>query len=222
MAELPGGTVTFLATDIEESTARWERDAAAMGPAVQRHFELLRAAVDASDGAVFKTIGDAVLAAFPTALGAATAAVDAQRALRAQSWPAAVGPLRVRMALHTGEGVPDGDDYPIAPALNRLNRLLAAGHGEQVLLSAATYELMRDAVPDGATVRDLGEHRLKDLYRPERVFQLLAPDLPEAFPPLRTLEGRPTNLPAQPTPLVGREREVAEIVALLRGRTSAS
>ena len=194
MPDLPSGTVTFLFTDIEGSTALWEQDRAAMATAVERHLALLRAAIEAHDGILFKTVGDAVQAAFPTAPDAVAAALDAQRALVQEAWPEGVGPLRVRMALHTAAATPQNGDY-LAPGLNRLARLLAAGHGGQVLLSLATQDLARDALPPGASLRDLGEHPLRDLYRPERVFQLLHPDLPADFPPIRTLATRPNNLP---------------------------
>ena len=131
-----------------------------------------------------------------------------------EAWPESVGPLRVRMALHTAAAKPQDGDY-LAPGLNRLARLLAAGHGGQVLLSLATQELARDTLPAGASLRDLGEHPLRDLYRPERVFQLLHPDLPADFPPIRTLATRPNNLPLQPTPFLGREDQVAQVVDLL-------
>ena len=143
---------------------------------------------------LFKVVGDAVQAAFPTAPDAVAAALDAQRTLCSESWPEGIGPVRVRMALHTAAATPQDGDY-LAPGLNRLARLLAAGHGGQVLLSLATQDLARDALPSGAGLRDLGEHPLRDLYRPERVFQLLHPDLPADFPPIRTLATRPNNLP---------------------------
>src|SRR5690242_5134140 len=133
MADLPRGTVTFLFTDIEGSTALWERDRQAMGRAVERHFHLVRAAIEVHGGVPFKTIGDAVQAAFPTAPDAVAAALDAQRALLQEAWPAGLGPVRVRMALHTTAATPQDSDY-LAPGLNRLARLLAAGHGQQVLL----------------------------------------------------------------------------------------
>jgi predicted ATPase/class 3 adenylate cyclase len=214
MAELPSGTVTFLFTDIEGSTALWERDQVAMRLAVDRHLTLLRAATERSGGALFKVVGDAVQAAFPTAPDAVSAALDSQRKLCNESWPAGIGSVRVRMALHTAAATPQDDDY-LAPGLNRLSRLLAAAHGGQVLLSLATQDLARDTLPAGASLRDLGEHPLRDLYRPERVFQLLHPDLPADFPPLRTLATRPNNLPVQPTPFVGREDQVARIGDLL-------
>ena len=125
-----------------------------------------------------------------------------------------IGPLRVRMALHAGEAIPDArGDYLAAP-LNRLSRLLATGHGGQILLSQTVQQLTRGALPDGVALRDLGEHRLRDLLEPERVFQLVHPDLPERVPAPQTLESRPNNLPRQPTPFLGREREVGEVVGL--------
>src|SRR5829696_6980221 len=137
MPELPSGTVTFLFTDIEGSTALWERDSQAMAAAVERHLAILEAAIAANGGVHFKTIGDAVQAAFPTAPDAVAAALDAQRAFLKESWPEAIGPPRVRMALHTAAATPRDGDY-LAAGLNRLSRLLAAGHGQQVLLSFAT------------------------------------------------------------------------------------
>src|SRR5918994_3660166 len=194
MPDLPSGTVTFLFTDIEGSTALWEQDRAAMETAVGRHLTLLDAAITSHHGIHFKTVGDAVQAAFSTAPDAVAAALDAQRALVQERWPESVKSLRVRMALHPAAATPQDGDY-LAPGLNRLARLLAAGHGCQVLLSLATQDLARDALPPGASLRDLGEHPLRDLYRPERVFQLLHPDLPADFPAIRTLVTRPNNLP---------------------------
>jgi predicted ATPase/class 3 adenylate cyclase len=216
LADLPSGTVTFLFTDIEGSTALWERDQVAMATAVAQHLNLLRHAVEAHGGVLFKTIGDAVQAAFPTAPGAIAAAVAAQWALQAEQWPDPPGPLRVRMALHAGEAEPDvRGDYLSAP-LNRLSRLLSAGHGCQILLSQAVQQLTRDTLPSGASLQDLGEHRLRDLLEPERIWQVLAPGLEHDFPPLETLERRPNNLPRQPTLFLGREREVQTVVTLLR------
>ena len=215
MVELPFGTVTFLFTDIEGSTELWEQDRQVMAAAVERHIALLDAAIQAHGGVHFKTIGDAVQAAFPAAPAAVAAACDAQCALLAEDW-GEIGPLRVRMALHAGEAEPDTrGDYLAAP-LNRLSRLLSAGHGGQILLSQTVQQLSRGALPAGTELLDLGDHRLRDLLEPERVYQLLHPDLPADFPPLQTLAGRPNNLPLQPTPLLGRERELREIEDLLR------
>ena len=214
MPDHPSGTVTFLFTDIEGSTALWERDQKAMAAAVARHLALLRTAAEAHVGVVFKVVGDAVQAAFPTAPDAVAATLDAQRALLKEGWPEAIGPPHVRMALHTAAATPQDGDY-LAPGLNRLARLLAASHGGQVLLSLATQDLARDTLPPGASLRDLGAHPLRDLYRPERVFQLLHPDLPADFPPIRTLATHPNNLPLQPTPFLGREDQVTRITDLL-------
>ncbi len=215
MPDLPSGTVTFLFTDIEGSTALWERDRAAMAAAVQRHLALLDAAIKAHGGVHFKTVGDAAQAAFPTAPDAVAAALDAQRALGAEEW-GEIGELRVRMSLHAGEAIPDARrDYLAAP-LNRLSRLLSTGYGGQILLSQAVQQLTRGALPPGVELRDLGEHRLRDLLEPERVFQLVHPDVPNTFPSLRSLDARPHNLPLQPTSFLGREREVDEVVERLR------
>jgi len=210
MADLPTGTVTFLFTDVEGSTNLWERYPLAMQAAIARHDEILREVMDASDGFVFKTVGDAFCVAFSSAPYALEAA---QRALLSEEWEK-TGPLRVRMALHTGSADERGGDY-FGPPLNRVARLLSAGHGGQVLLSSATQELVRDALPEGTKLRDLGKRRLKDLFRPERVFQAVTPGIPSSFPPLKTLDARINNLPAQPTPLVGRERELREVCGLL-------
>jgi predicted ATPase/class 3 adenylate cyclase len=216
MAAPPSGTVTFLFTDIEGSTKLWEKNPEDMRSALARHDRILRSAIEAHGGHVFKTVGDAFCAAFPTAPETLEAALSAQRALLVhEDWGEAGAPL-VRIALHTGSAEERDGDY-FGPPLNRVARLLSAGHGGQTLLSLPAQELARDQLPVGAQLRDLGEHRLKDLDRPERVFELLAPDLPADFPPLRTLESRPNNLPMQPTPLVGREREVEDI----RGRLLA-
>jgi predicted ATPase/class 3 adenylate cyclase len=214
MVDLPSGTVTFLFTDIEGSTALWERDHQAMAMAVDRHFQLLRAAIEAHDGVLFKIVGDAGQAAFPTAPAAVAAAIDAQRSLVTATWSEIDHPLSVRMAVHTAAAEPRDGNY-LTPGLNRLSRLLAAAHGGQVLLSRSTQDLARDALPPGTILRDLGEHPLRDLDRPERIFQLLHPDLPGDFPPIRTLATRSNNLPVQPTPFLGREEQVARVVDLL-------
>jgi len=192
----------------------WERDAKRMQDALARHDEILKGVVEGHGGFVFKMVGDACCAAFATASDALQAALVAQMAIFSEPWDDRCW-VRVRMALHTGEAEERGGDY-FGPPLNRVTRLLSAGHGGQTLLSLATQELVRDGLPDGTTLEDLGEWRLKDLFRPERIFQLAAPDLPQEFPPLRTLESRRNNLPLQPTPLVGREREVGEVCERLR------
>jgi predicted ATPase/class 3 adenylate cyclase len=213
---LPGGTVTFLFTDIEGSTRLWEQHPEAMRAALARYDALMRTALDAHDGVVFKTIGDAFCAAFPTASDALCAAFAAQQALSAEAWSEPVI-LRARMALHTGAAEVRDNDYFGQP-LNRVARLLSAGHGGQVLLSAATQELARDALPPACSLQNLGEHRLRDLGRPESVFQLLHPALPSEFPPLRSLDNLalPNNLPLQLTSFIGREKAMEEVRNLLK------
>jgi len=197
---LPTGTVTFLFTDIEGSTRLWEQQPQAMPTALARHDAILRAAIAERAGVVFRTEGDAVCAAFARALDAFMATLEAQQALHAEPW-GPTGPIRVRMALHTGLVEVAGNDYQ-GLTLSRIARLLAAGHGGQILLSRATHDLVREHLPAEVALRDLGAHRLKDLTHPERIFQVVAPALPVEFPPLRTLSTRPHNLPPQPTPFV--------------------
>src|SRR6266511_2359098 len=203
---LPSGTVTFLFTEIEGSTQLWERYAQAMGAAVARHEALLRDAVTAAGGVIFKMVGDAVYAAFASARDAVTAAVAGQRAMAAEAW-SIPDPLRVRMVLHTGVVEERAADY-FGLSLSRVARLLSAGHGGQILLSLATEELVHEHLSLDVSLRDLGVHRLKDLSFPEHIFQLVTADLPADFPPLKTLNTRPHNLPAQPTPLIDRAPEV--------------
>jgi len=215
MTDRPSGTITFLFTDIEGSTKLWENHPQAMKAALARHDALLKQAIESKGGYVFKTIGDAFCAAFAEPTDALEAALAAQRALTAETWPAEIGAIRIRAALHTGVAEEREGDYFGQP-LNRVARLLAAGHGGQTLITLATQELVRDSLPQKVSLADLGDHRLKDLFRPERVYQVNASGLPSDFPALRTLDVRLTNLPAQATPFVGREREIAAIIALLR------
>jgi TolB-like protein/class 3 adenylate cyclase/Tfp pilus assembly protein PilF len=184
MPQVPTGTVTLLFTDIEGSTRLWEAHPAAMRAALARHDELLRYCIDDHHGHVFKTGGDAFCATFHTASDALSAAFDAQRALVQEPWPEAAK-LRVRMALHSGAVEMRGADY-FGASLNRVARLLAAGHGGQMLLSEATHDLCRDHLPPLVTVKALGAHGLKDIERAERVYQICHPDLPHAFPPLKS------------------------------------
>jgi len=213
VSELPTGTVTFLFTDLEGSTSLWEEHPEAMKAALARHDEILRHAVEQRDGVVVKTTGDGLFAAFAVARDALTAAVDAQLALEGEDW-ALPDPLRVRMGLHTGAADVRAGDY-YGPAVNRAARVSAAGHGGQILVSHATEELVRDDLPNGAGLVDLGEQRLRDLERPERIFQVTHADLASEFAPVRSLDAYPTNLPGQRTSFVGREREVADVTAAL-------
>jgi predicted ATPase/Tfp pilus assembly protein PilF len=196
----------------------WEHDPPAMQSALARHDELLKSSIEEHGGYVFKTVGDAFCCAFPTASDALKAALESQRRLLSSGWEQS-GPFRVRMALHTGAAEERDGDY-FGPPVNRVARLLSSAYGGQVLLSLPAQELVRDQLPTGTTLRDLGEHRLKDLFRPERVFQLVSPDLRSEFPPLRTLDAYRNNLPLQPTPLIGREKEVSEVCDLLRGEAT--
>jgi predicted ATPase/class 3 adenylate cyclase len=209
----PSGVVTFLFSDIEGSTLRWEHDRVAMQEALRRHDALMRAAIVENGGLVFKTIGDAFCAAFNRAGEALDAALVAQHALDAEDFTA-VGGVRVRMALHSGETDEREGDY-FGPAVNRVARLLAVGHGGQVLVSGMTAELLKGLLPSQTSLLDLGQHRLKDLAEPERVSQLLAPGLAVEFPPLRSLDILANNLRPVLTSFVGRETEIAEITALL-------
>jgi predicted ATPase/class 3 adenylate cyclase len=210
---LPTGTLTFLFTDIAGSTQRWESHREAMQHAVRRHDALVRAAIEAQGGHVFKTIGDAFCAVFERPEAAAPAALAVQRAIDAEDF-SAVGGLDVRVALHTGTSDERSGDY-YGPAVNRVARLLGIAHGGQILVSGVTADLVLGQLPPQATLRDLGSHRLKDLAHPEQVYQLLAPDVRRDFPPLRSLESLPNNLPLQLTSFVGREAEIAQITQLL-------
>jgi predicted ATPase/class 3 adenylate cyclase len=209
----PTGTVIFLFTDIEGSTRLWELHPQSMPLALERHNVLLHHACEAYSGLIFKTVGDAVCAAFASARDALAAVLAAQRALNMEPWQQ-IEPLRARMALHAGSAEARAGDY-FGPALNRIARILATGHGGQILLSRAAQELVCDDLPANVELRDLGIHRLKDLIRPEHIFQVVTPDLPADFPPLRTLDAHRHNLPAQPNALIGREQELAHVGALL-------
>ncbi|MGH3141871.1 MAG: adenylate/guanylate cyclase domain-containing protein, partial [Gaiellales bacterium] len=215
MRDLPRGTVTFLFTDVEGST-RLLREVGAEQYAQIRaeHDRLLRGAFAAHDGHEVGTEGDAFFTVFRSATAGVAAAVDAQRALAEKSWPE-TAELRVRMGLHSGEPLLTSDGYA-GIDVHRGARIAAAAHGGQIVISAATRELVRDELPAQVLLRDLGEHRLRDLGRPERHVQVLVDGLPDKFPPLRTLESRPTNLPVQATPLIGRRRELRELADLLR------
>jgi len=209
----PTGTVTFLFSDIEGSTERWERDRNAMAAAVERHDALIRAALEARGAYIFKTVGDAFCAAFGRAQEALAATLEAQRSIRSEDW-SAVGGLHVRMAIHAGVADERDGDY-FGPTVNRVARLLAIGHGGQVLVSGAVKDLTEDMLPDQAALLDLGIHRLRDLSTPEHVFQLRAPGLQTEFPALLSLDVLPNNLPVHLTPLIGRDKELVEIKALI-------
>jgi predicted ATPase/class 3 adenylate cyclase len=221
---LPIGTVTLLFTDIEGSTRLLHRLGDLYPEALMAQRDLLRAAVAAHDGHEVDSQGDALFAAFWRASQAVSAAVDAQRALASYPWPeggprggdmGALPMVRVRMGLHTGEPTRTASGY-VGLDVHRAARICAAGHGGQILLSQPTAALVQDHLPVGASVRDLGAHRLKDFDRPEQVYQLIVPDLESEFPQPRTLESRPNNLTAPPTPLIGRDAEVTDARDALR------
>jgi predicted ATPase/class 3 adenylate cyclase len=212
---LPQGTVTFLFTDLEGSTRRWEAHPAEMREALARHDMIVRGAVDSHHGVVFSTMGDGMAAVFASARDAVRAVLAAQQGLGGEDWGEVTGPLAARMGLLTDEGVLGGEHYLNQP-LNRCARLMAAAHGGQALVSGATELLVREDLPEGCALVDLGEHRLRDLARPVRVFQLTGPGLRAEFPPLRTLEAFAGNLPVQLSSFVGRAGELAELAAAMR------
>jgi len=213
MPELLTGTVTFLFSDIEGSTRLLRAQGDAWAGQLERHRVLLRAAFVANGGSEVGTEGDSFFVAFPTAPGAVAAAVEAQRALAAEPWPPSAE-IRVRMGLHTGEASLSAKTY-VGLHVHRASRIAGVGHGGQVLLSAATRALLDQALPDGVDLRDLGEHRLKDLEHPEHLWQLVISDLPSEFAPISSLDATPNNLPTRLTTFLGREREIGEIGDLL-------
>ncbi|HKZ20251.1 MAG TPA: adenylate/guanylate cyclase domain-containing protein [Acidimicrobiia bacterium] len=205
---------TFLFTDIEGSTRLWEEHPEQMAPALARHDGILTAAIDRAGGQVIKATGDGILARFDFAPDALVAAIDAQKGLAAEPW-ATIGSLRVRMGIHTGESEQRDGDY-FGPTMNRTARIMAAGHGGQVLFSETAAGLVDGRLPPGAALRDLGIHRLKDLTQPEHLYQLVHDELESQFPALATLDSRPHNLPLQATEFFGRSAEISTIDAMLR------
>ena len=209
----PTGTVTFLFTDLEDSSRLWEHHPEAMQTAMARHDAILRNGVEANRGVIVKGTGDGLHAVFALPGDALHAALDSLRSLQAESWDN-TGALLVRMGLHTGQAhLREGDYY--GPAVNRAARVMSVATGGQILLSNVTTELVRDHLPGEITLTDLGQHRLRSLDRPERLFQLQHPDLPADFPPLKSQRTTSNNLPAQLTSFIGRETETAQVRALL-------
>ncbi len=211
---LPTGTVTFLYTDIEASTPLWEHEPDEMKLALERHNIILQESIVSSGGHVYKVIGDAFQAAFAVSIDALRASLAAQRALAVEVWPTST-PLRVRMGLHVGHAIAQGDDYTTTHTLNRVSRIMSAAHGGQILLSEAVAELIRDDLAEGTILRDMGRHHLKGLTQLEHLLQVVVPDLPAHFPALNMVEGSANNLPAQLTDFIGRETEVGELIRLL-------
>ena len=215
---LPTGTVTFLLSDIEGSTRQWSADTEAMADAVARHYEIIDGAISSHGGVrpVEQGEGDSVVGAFTRSSDAVAAALDAQRLLAAEPWPTAA-PLRVRMAVHAGEArLRDEGNYS-GPAIIRTARLRAIAHGAQILASSAVHDLVVDDLPDDVTLVDLGVHRLKDLSRPERVWQVVHPDLDRDFPSLRSLDAVPNNLPVSLSSFVGRFDAIDTVARLVLG-----
>jgi len=212
---LPTGTVTFLFTDIEGSTALWERDDAAMRIALAKHDGIMRRATAAAGGDVFKTVGDAAYCAFARPEDAVTAAVAVQRSLARAKWPTTIGVLSVRMAIHSGSAQLRDDDY-FGPTLNRLARLLGLARGGQILVSEAAGILSRDRLPDRYALVDLGSHSLRDMSARERAYQVVAPGIRREFPPIASGDVAPDNLPAQLSSFVGRDEDLARIADSVR------
>ena len=204
MGDLPSGTLTFLFTDLEGSTALWESEPEAMREAVARHDELLADAVRVHRGVVVKTTGDGMVAVFVNATDGLAAALACQLALASSDWAV---PIKARMGLYSGEAEAHDGDYH-APVLNRAARVMSAGHGGQVLLASSTAGLAARSLPAGVELTELGEHRLRDLGQPETLFQLCHPDLQHSFAPLRTLDAYPGNLPLQLSSFIGRDEQL--------------
>lgn len=213
---LPTGTVTFFFSDIVDSTPLWERYPEEMKTALAKHDAILKETIAANHGQIIKTTGDGVHSVFSTAIDAIHAAIETQRAIRESTaffeslglW------LRIRIGLHTGEAeLRDGDYY--GQALNRSQRIMSIAHGGQILVSDITAQVAREHSPTGVSFLNLGEHHLRGLLQPEQIFQLVAPDLEQDFPPLKSVPTKTNNLPTQVTSFIGREKEKAEIQALL-------
>jgi predicted ATPase/class 3 adenylate cyclase len=215
MNHLPSGTVTFLFTDIEGSTKLAQEYADAMPSLLARHNEILKQAIEGHNGFVFQIVGDSFCASFHNASDALHAALEAQRSLHHEPWTPA--PIKARMGIHTGQAeFQENGEYQGYLTLSHAQRLMSAAHGGQVLLSFTTQELVRDEMPEGVNLRDMGERRLKDVIRSEHIYQLVIADLPNEFPPIKTLDVYHHNLPAQMTSFIGRETEMAEIKQALK------
>jgi predicted ATPase/class 3 adenylate cyclase len=212
MPQAPTGTVTFVFTDIEGSATLWERNPEAMKLALARHDAVLREIIGAHSGFIFKTMGDAFCAAFATASDALAAATAAQRVLQAEDWRDT--PINVRIGVHAGSAEERDGDY-FGPTVNRVARVMSVAYGQQILASTAAVELLRDHLPDGLTLREMGEHRLKGLINPERLWQVVAPGLRQDFPALQSLNAIPNNLPLRSASFLGRDQDVSQVRDLL-------
>jgi len=214
MKNFPTGTVAFLFTDIEGSTKLAQQYPDAMPALLARHHEILNRAIESHNGFVFQIVGDAFCAAFHFASDALNAAMNAQRYLHNETWRPA--PIKVRMGINSGVAqLNDNKQYSGYSTLALTQRIMSAGHGGQILLSQSMFDLIKDRLPEKAELRDMGERRLKDILRPEHLYQLTVPDLQSEFAPLNTLESINHNLPAQLTSFIGREKEIDEIKKLV-------
>jgi class 3 adenylate cyclase len=211
---LPTGTVTFLFTDIEGSTRLMQELGDEYVAAQVEHHAILREAFRSGDGRELRTEGDSFFCVFESAVDGCKAAAHAQREFYRREWPGG-RPVRVRIGMHTGEAPLVGEEY-IGLDVHHAARVAASAHGGQVVISEATRALVAESLPPGVSIRDLGMHRLKDLARPERLFQLVIEGAPDQFPPLRTLDSTLNNLPTQLTSFVGREEDVEEARRLLQ------
>src|SRR5688572_29876084 len=205
MVNFPTGTVTFLFTDIEGSTKLAQQYPESMPALLARHHEILNQSIQKQNGYVFQIIGDAFCVAFSSASEAVRAAIDAQRCLCNEEWSPA--PIRVRMGIHTGIAqIKEAGQYNGYATMALTQRLMSAGHGGQILILGATRELVRDTLPKDSELLDLGEKRLKDLLRPEHIYQVNGSGLPSTFSPLKTLDAFPNNLPIHLTSFIGRKQ----------------
>ncbi len=208
MTNIATGTVTFLFTDIEGSTKLAQKFPESYSIALQRHHDIIRNAINKHNGQVFKIMGDAFCTAFKNSTDAIKAAHHIQKILLLEKMGV---PIKVRIGIHKGKADWAGDDYSGYISLSRTNRIMAVANGGQVLISNEVYDDVKNNLPSEISLRDLGERRLKDLIRPEHLFQLIFIDAPSDFPPLNTLDARPNNLPVQLTSFVGRKKEMEKI-----------
>ena len=215
LSYLPTREITYLFTDLEGSTQLWQEHPGGMSGVLARHDGLLTSVIEDHGGMVVRSRGegDSLFAVFVRARDAAAAACAVQQAILKEPWALELS-IKVRMALHTGESELREHDY-YGPVVNRCARLRGIAHGGQVVLSQATSELVQDALPEGASLRDMGTHRLRGMERPEQVFQLLHPDLPADFPTLESLDEHRHNLPVQLTSFIGRQNEIDEVASML-------
>lgn len=212
---IPQGTVTLLFTDREGSSTLWEQLKGGFLKLLEEHNALIRQCTERWNGYEVKTEGDRFMLAFQRATDAVQCAIDIQLAFARHDWGEEVGALKVRIGVHTGEPFlgydPQGKPDYFGPAVNRAARICDAGHGGQILLSSVTASLVRDMLKDEGMLLELGEHRLRGLEHPERLFQIVHSDLPQEFPPLQTLDAYQHNLPLPLSSFVGREKELATL-----------